>query len=158
VPCLQAAAVKVRVPHVDEDQLQRFALGRLSTSESLRIQRHLFNCKPCLKRLVELEYKLGLQEKTGTGRAAVSAPHRRKPLFIRHDTADGFIYCRVERYGRRWVARHWGDQLAGARECRTMGDANEFLARSFSEMFPEHRLGGQPKPANEGHLKTGQRR
>jgi hypothetical protein len=56
-----------------------------------------------------------------------------------HDTADGFIYARTERKGRKWLARHWGEQLHGARECRTMREANEYLTTSFVEMFPEHR-------------------
>jgi hypothetical protein len=34
------------------------------------------------------------------------------------------------------LARHWGEQLQGARECRTMREANEYLTDSFVEMFP----------------------
>ena len=62
----------------------------------------------------------------------------RSSLF--HDTADRFIYALTERKCRKWIARHWGKQLQGGRECRTMREANEYLATSFAEMFPEHRL------------------
>jgi hypothetical protein len=56
-----------------------------------------------------------------------------------HDTADGFVNLKSEKHGCNWIARNWGDQLQGARECKTMGEANEFLVRAFREMFPEHR-------------------
>jgi hypothetical protein len=49
------------------------------------------------------------------------------------------IYSQATRQGRKWVARHWGPQLDGLRECRTMREANEYLETSFAEMFPEHR-------------------
>jgi hypothetical protein len=58
---------------------------------------------------------------------------------MRHDTADGFIYSRVERQGHKWIARHWGDQLHGQRECQTMREANEHATMAFAQMFPEHR-------------------
>jgi hypothetical protein len=37
------------------------------------------------------------------------------------------------------MARHWGEQLVGGKECHTMREANEFLLASFTQMFPEHR-------------------
>jgi hypothetical protein len=100
-------------------------------------QRHLFKCGPCLKRLLEIEYKLALEEALLGGGSPI--PDKRKPLFIVHDTGDGFIYSRAEKTGGKWFARHWGKQLQGGRECKTMREANEFLIQSFAEMFPEHR-------------------
>ena len=123
--------------HVGESDIERLALGKLKTSESLRVQRHLFKCRPCLHRLIEIEVHLASRELIEGDRAPVA--DRRKPLFIVHDTADGMIYSRAERRGRIWLARHWGPQLDGGRECDTMLEANGFLIRSFTEMFPEHR-------------------
>ena len=61
-----------------------------------------------------------------------------KPLFFVHDTSDGMVYSRAQRHGRKWLARHWGDQLDGIGEHSTLEAANRFLIVSFQEMFPEH--------------------
>jgi hypothetical protein len=45
---------------------------------------------------------------------------KRKPLFIVHDTDDGFIYSKTERRGRRWFACRWDEELDGGRECGTL--------------------------------------
>src|ERR1039458_6567261 len=124
--------------HPTDDDLRALTLGQLTTAESLRAQRHLFNCGNCLKRLIEAEMLLALAE----GAVVPESPlvyDSRECLFVRHDTADGFIYSRVERSGRKWIARHWGPELQGARECRTMREANEHAMAAFREMFPEHR-------------------
>jgi hypothetical protein len=124
--------------HPTDDALRALTLGQLTTAESLRAQRHLFNCGNCLKRLIEAEMLLALAE----GAVVPESPlvyDSRECLFVRHDTADGFIYSRVERSGRKWIARHWGLELQGARECRTMREANEHAMAAFREMFPEHR-------------------
>jgi hypothetical protein len=62
-----------------------------------------------------------------------------KPVSTRHDTADGFIYLRVERKGRRWTERHWGDELSGGGEYETMHEANEHAVAAFWQVFPERR-------------------
>jgi len=66
-------------------------------------------------------------------------PGKNRPLFIVHDTVDGLIYSRAERRGKKWFARHWGDELDGGGEFLSMRQANDFLTRTFNEMFPEHR-------------------
>src|SRR4051794_9450416 len=109
--------------HVAETDIERLALGRLTTSESLRVQRHLFKCGDCLKLLLALEILLAEKELLDGDGSPV--PDSRKPLFIVHDTADGFIYSKAERRGRKWFARHWGKTLEGGRECGTMREANE---------------------------------
>ena len=63
----------------------------------------------------------------------------RKCFWFVHDTADGMVHSKVERQRRKWIARHWGDQLDGMRVCASLRDANEYLVTSFQEMFPEHR-------------------
>jgi hypothetical protein len=112
-------------------------LGRLATADSIRVQRHLLNCATCLRRLVEVEVLLAEVERIAGSRRPT--PNLRKPLFIVHDTADGFIYSRAERRGRKWYAKHWGEQLDGGRECKSLSEANQFLVESFQQMFPEHR-------------------
>jgi anti-sigma factor RsiW len=124
--------------HPAYETLQALTRGTLTTAQSLRAQRHIFQCPDCLKRLIEIEMLLALED-------AQAAPHElpkpdmRKPQYIRHDTADGFIYSRVERRGRKWLARHWGERLEGQYEYRTMREANEHAMASFAQMFPEHR-------------------
>jgi hypothetical protein len=81
----------------------------------------------------------GLQELAGLGPKPLCLPSTRKPLSFVHDTADGFVYSKIERRGREWIARHWGDQLDGIRVCATVREANEYVVASFNEMFPEHR-------------------
>ena len=122
--------------HPRPSELQALSMGRLPTVESLRVQKHLFECPACLHRLLEMEVLNELAEELNSH---VPKPDRRKPLFIVHDTADGLMYSRTERRGRVWIARHWGPELEGMRVCRTMREANAFLEASFLEMFPEHR-------------------
>src|SRR3954465_866570 len=123
--------------HVSETDIESLALGRLATADSIRVQRHLFKCGDCLKRLLALEILFAQKELLDGDRSP--PPDPRKPLFVVHDTGDGFIYSKTERRGRKWLARHWGEHLNGGRECGTMREANEFLAQSFREMFSEHR-------------------
>jgi hypothetical protein len=123
--------------HVSETDIERLALGRLPTAKSIRVQRHLFKCGPCLQRLIGIEVQLAALELIAGDRAPM--PEKSKPLFIVHDTADGFVYSRAEERRGAWYARHWGKELDGGRDCGTMAEANEFLIQSFSEMFPEHR-------------------
>ena len=122
--------------HISKQNMESLALGRLPTQASISVQRHLYQCGKCLQRLVEITFGLALDRVTPEALPVVS---KRKALFIVHDTADGFIYSRTERRGRKWIARHWGEQLEGGKECKTLGEANEFLVSAFSQMFPEHR-------------------
>jgi hypothetical protein len=94
-------------------------------------------CGDCVKRLLAQEILLAQKELLdGDGSSVWDVC---KPVFIVHDTGDGFIYSKAERRGRKSWARRWCDTLDGGRECATMHQANEFLIRSFVEMFPEHR-------------------
>jgi hypothetical protein len=133
--------------HPTDSTLHRLSCGRLTTAASLRLQRHLFNCSNCLNRLLEIEVINEGIDGIATLRPKVD---KRKPLFIVHDTGDGMIYSRADRRGSRWIARHWGPELAGARQCRTMREANEYLASSFVEMFPEHRCTARCRVQGDG--------
>jgi hypothetical protein len=116
--------------------IERLANGKLSTYDSLRIQRHIYTCAACLKRLIEITL---VQEECGKFPQQLCPADSPKPLSFVHDTADGFIHSSVERHGRKWFARHTGEQLEGLRICRTMREANEFVVAAFNQMFPEHR-------------------
>jgi hypothetical protein len=64
--------------HVSESDVERLALGRLTTPESLRVQRHLYECGPCLKRLIEIEYQLTLEEMVANERPCEEGFRRRR--------------------------------------------------------------------------------
>ena len=114
--------------HVPEWEIERLALGRLTTAESLRVQRHLFKCGPCLQRLLALEILLAQKELLdGNGSPA---PDKRKPLFIVHDTGDGFIYSKTERRGRKWFARNWGKLAADG---KSKGDSLYSIAKRLRQ-------------------------
>jgi hypothetical protein len=121
---------------ISDEQIENLATGKLTTHESIQVQRHIYDCPDCLRRLIEVTF---VQELAGVGPKPLCVPSTRKPLWFVHDTADGFVYSKVERRGRKWIARHWGDQLDGMRECASVREANEFVVTSFHEMFPEHR-------------------
>ena len=121
---------------ITEPQIENLALGQLPTYESILVQRHIYNCPDCLKKLIEITF---IQELQGLGPEPLCVPTTRKPLSFVHDTAGGFILSKVERRGRKWIGRHWGDQLEGMRECASIREANEYVIASFQEMFPEHR-------------------
>jgi len=126
------------VKHPSDEELRGLALGQLATGDSIRVQRHLSRChEACLNRLIEIELQLRLSGPLSLSHEVLCDP--RRPLFLCHDTADGLFYLRVERQGRKWLACHWGDQVEGIRECRTMREANERAIQDFRAMFPEHR-------------------
>jgi hypothetical protein len=123
--------------HPTDEEIRELTLGKLTTAQSIRVQRHIYHCSDCLRRLIEADLPLVIAD-------AVMPPHSIKPdvsrpVFTRHDTADGFIYSRVERKGRRWIERHWGDELSGGGEYRTMREANDHAVAAFWQLFPEHR-------------------
>src|SRR4051794_1356210 len=84
-----------------------------------------------LQRLIETETLLAIVYRL--------TPDLATPLSSRHDTADSFVFSRVERRGNKWLERHWGDQLHGGHECETLQGANEHSLAAFEQMFPEHR-------------------
>lgn len=122
--------------HVSDETIQDLVLGHLSTHDSIQVQWHIYQCPRCLYQLCKDTVKVTV---IGLVPKPLTVSDKRQPLYMIHDTADGFIHSKVERQGRKWIARHWGDQLQGYRKCRTMQEANEFSLASFREMFPEHR-------------------
>ena len=122
---------------LSESQIkQQLALGKLTTHHSKQIQRHILGCPDCLRRLIEVAL---IQEERDEGPKPFCVRTTRKPLHFVHDTADGFVYSKVEKRGRKWIGRHWSDELDGVRECCTIREANDYVVASFNAMFPEHR-------------------
>src|SRR5262249_31404078 len=77
--------------HIAEKNIENLALGRLRTHDSIRVHRHLYTCSACLKHLIEITFALALKGLTPKTKLLSDA---RKPLYIVHDTADGFIYSK----------------------------------------------------------------
>jgi anti-sigma factor RsiW len=61
--------------HVRQTDLERLARGELSTTESSRVQRHLFDCDFCLSRLIEIQSRLARIDCGGKGVAARATSH-----------------------------------------------------------------------------------
>jgi hypothetical protein len=140
------------MPHISDEKIAGLALGKLPTAESIRLQRHLCACGPCLCRLVKFEFALAFTDEITPPR--LSIVDMDVPLYIRHHTADGFIYARVERSSDGWIVSHWGDQLSGRNVAGSMREANENAITAFQQMFPEHRCNARclqnPPPLSEG--------
>lgn len=82
---------------ISEQQIEDLAFGKLPTHKSIQVQRHIYECPDCLRRLIEITY---IRELQGLGPKPLCLPKTRKLLSFVHDTADGFIYSKVERRGR----------------------------------------------------------
>ena len=61
--------------HVPQSDIDRLALNDLSTTESARVRRHLFECDACLGRLLAIEVPVATTDLTDgkTGAAPVKA-------------------------------------------------------------------------------------
>ena len=123
--------------HPSDSVVEALTLGTLRTAHSLEVQRHIYNCPDCLMRLIAAEAILASDDEWDPPMSL--KPDISKPVYLMHDTADGFIYSRVQREGQKWVERHWGDTIAGRSQVETMQQANEHALAAFSQMFPEHR-------------------
>ena len=103
-------------PHRSEEELENYSLGRIAPSHSAALEEHLLVCESCRARLSGIE-----------------------PFNFVHYTKDGPFYSRVTRLRTgTFRARHWGRNLEGGKEFRTLAGAKVYLVRSFAEMFPEH--------------------
>jgi hypothetical protein len=121
--------------HPADEALQALTLGTLTTAQSLRVQRHIFHCPDCLTRLISNDILLMLED----AHPLHDLPRSDMRQSTRHDTVEGFVYSRVERRGRKWLARYWGERVQRQRECRTMREASAHARDDFAQMFPEHR-------------------
>ncbi|HWB96396.1 MAG TPA: hypothetical protein VG672_06830 [Bryobacteraceae bacterium] len=136
-----SATVNVRAQptmgsHPSEDLLERYSSQEISSGESDAIEEHLLLCEECRRRLAEWDlFRASMRSALSV---AASFPTDR-PLDVVHHTADGPVFSRSRKIRKgRWLAEHGGLNLHGGRTCRTLREANEYLFRSFAEMFPEH--------------------
>ena len=138
--------------HPSKDLLEQYSLGKGSEKQRSEVEEHLLLCEECQKRVAELDiFHAAISSAL---KVATSFPLRR-PAEVVHYTSEGPIYSWSKRLKKgKWLAVHEGRNLEGGRICRTLREANEYLLRSFVEMFPEHRCGAKcgraPGPASPG--------
>jgi hypothetical protein len=134
--------------HPSKDLLERYSLSRSTPEESAQVEQHLLVCEECRTCLAELDtYAVAMRSAL---QVAASFPAHR-PLQVVHYTAEGPVYSRSRKIKKgRWLAVHEGPNLEGGRFCKTLRQANEYLYRSFVEMFPEHRCTPQCGPIHRG--------
>jgi anti-sigma factor RsiW len=121
------------VDHVEAKVLEQYALDGLSANRALAIEEHLSICGACRERLTESELFIERLRALYRGFDSI-------PLDHVHLTEEGPIRLKVE---KSEGCDEWSAVLSGAEiEMRgrflTVLEANEFLLRSFREMFPGH--------------------
>ncbi|HZT33812.1 MAG TPA: zf-HC2 domain-containing protein [Bryobacteraceae bacterium] len=130
--------------HPSKDALEQYSLGRMTPSDAAALEEHLLLCESCRTQLAQFDlFRDALRSAL---QVASSFPSDRS-LDVVHHTADGPVYSRSVKLKKgRWLAVHEGPNLQGGRTCKTLREANEYLFRSFVEMFPEHRCTAECGP------------
>ena len=126
-------------PHIEENTLERYALGQATGADLAATEEHLLVCERCRRRLAELE------EFIAAFRGAVHGLASR-PLDFTHHTELGPIRLRSLRERGRWMARVSGRDIEYGREFDEVADANRFLLDGFRELFAGHRCTDQCGP------------
>jgi hypothetical protein len=123
--------------HPSKDELERYSLGRVTPVDRAHVEEHLLICESCRSRLTELDAFTAAMRSASQVAATFRA---NRPIDVVHYTEEGPVSSRSKKEKQgRWLAVHEGVNLEGGRICRTLREANEYLFRSFVEMFPEHR-------------------
>ena len=134
-PWVQSQCLMVQMPTINngaeaqiaDDILEQYSLDKLDTSLVPAVERHVLACPVCRDRLKAIE-----------------------PVSFVHVTKDGPVYSRATKLATgRVMARRWGKQMEGIRECVSVAVAKLFLTQSFFQMFPEHRCGSKCSPAQD---------
>ena len=119
--------------HPSSDKLEAYALGLSSDADLENVEKHLLICDRCQNELALTDRYVAAMKKAAAALKTV------KGLRSIHFTEDGpifgAIHCGAD---GKWVARHWGRQLAGFHVCDSVEEANAYLIDSFRQMFPEH--------------------
>ncbi len=119
--------------HCTEEELERYAMGAAAERERAFIEEHLLLCVQCQQKLTQVDRTIALV------RSAADALQHQPVNFV-HRTAEGEIRLLVTQSASGgWRALISGQDLEGAKQFTTVQEANEFVLRSFEEMFPEHR-------------------
>jgi hypothetical protein len=102
--------------HRSIEDLERYSLRQIDATRTAGLEEHLLICPLCIQKLTQIE-----------------------PYNFVHHTRQGPFYSRVTRLRTgAFFARHWGRNLEGGKEFRTLAAAKAYLSRSFSQMFPNH--------------------
>jgi anti-sigma factor RsiW len=127
--------------HIDEEQLEKYAMNRVSGAEEARIEEHLLVCSTCQQRLREVsQFVAALRD--------AAAHLTREPVDFIHATEVGPVHLLVRQSGDQgWEALMSGQLLHRAR-IATLDAANELVLRSFEELFPNHECTDQCGPLN----------
>lgn len=121
--------------HIDEARLESYVLGRLVASELGDVEEHVLICEECRNRAEGLDSFIA-------GLCAANELLNSEPLRMTHLTTDGPIRLRVDNAAAGgWNASFSGRQLEGGRWFPELREANEYLLKTFAELFPEHACG-----------------
>jgi hypothetical protein len=119
--------MKSRIHHQSGEDLESYSLGRLPPSRSAAFEQHLLICERCRAKLTAIE-----------------------PYNFVHYTGDGPFYSRITKLGTgNFLARHWGRSLEGGKEFHTRKGARGYLARTCSQLFPDHTCTARCGPTEE---------
>jgi hypothetical protein len=115
--------------HPSDDELEAYILGSASDTALDKVEEHLLICERCRRELAHSEQHVSTIKRGGDG----------KRLRSIHLTVDGSIFGAIHSGADgKWIARHWGSQLDGFKNCDSIEEANAYLMDSFQQMFPEH--------------------
>lgn len=118
--------------HPDEEILESYAMGTAAGAKLAPIEEHLLVCADCQDRLADLDEFLAAMREAAAG-LLDSLSHT-------HATSDGPVHLVATRLPhQQWLARFHGRELEGQSTFASLQQATDFLHRSFSEMYPEHR-------------------
>ena len=102
--------------HLSDGALEEYSLNSLPECSLCAVEEHLLVCDQCRGRLEGIE-----------------------PVNYIHYTEDGPVYARATRLTTgKAMARHWDQDLHTGKAFGNVSAAGEYLAESFSHMYPEH--------------------
>ena len=116
-------------PHLPDDELEAYALNRLSPAKDCLTEEHLLACGYCLLRLQAEERTVFL------GRKAF-----RVSEFV-HEVNGIPIKLWIEPVREAWTAYVSGGEIESTSIWRSADDAVVATAKVFVERYPDHRCG-----------------
>lgn len=121
-----------RGDHLNGDDIELYALGRLDEETCEQVEAHLTCCKSC-RANVGLEVAIIDSIREALVAEVWDEIHRTQ--------SGGAVKLAVLATGRGFTGRIVGGEIDAGRTCSTFDDAQQWCQRAFSEMFPEHRCG-----------------
>jgi hypothetical protein len=119
--------------HLEEELLEKYAVGALADADTLDVEQHLFVCNPCRGRLAELE-------KFITGLRGLRHGSDASPMDEVHLTDSGPVHLLVRKSQLEgWTALLAAGGVEKSETFDTAFEANGFLRRRFRKEFPGHR-------------------